>query len=98
MYRSKRSIDMAIEQAKALRYLTIVTELKKGEKNGALWAIGTAIQGHPLPSPFAVRSEWGSRLESIRTRLNSFSDQEQGRPINWGYLQWDLSVRSYYLT
>ena len=57
MHRSKRPIDIAIEQAKALRHHAIVTELKKGGKNGALWVIGTTIQGYLLPSPFVVRGE-----------------------------------------
>ena len=39
----------------------------------------------------------GDQLESTRTRLNSFSDEEKARMINWGYLQCDLSVRSHYI-
>ena len=98
VHRSKRPIDIAIEQTRALRRHAIVTQLVNGEKHGALWGIGTAIQRYPLQSPFVVTSGWRSLLESTRTRLNSFNDQEKGRLVNWGYLQCDLSVRSYYLT
>ena len=97
-HRIKRPIDIAIEQTKALRRHAIVKQLITGEKRGALWTIGTSIQGYPLQSPFAVRNELPTQFESVRTRLNSFNDKENGQLINWGYLQCDLSVRSYYLT
>ena len=97
-HRSKRPIEIAVEQTKALRRHAIVTQLERGEKQGALWTIGTRLGRYPLESPFAVTGEWRSKLEAIRTRLNSFSDEEKGWLINWGYLQCDLSVRSYYLT
>ena len=97
-HRSKRPIDIAVEQTKALRRHTIVTELEQGEKRGALWTIGTRLERYCVKSPFAVRDEWRSELESMRTRLGAFSDEEKGWLINWGYLQCDLSVRSYYLT
>ena len=96
-HRSKRPIEIAVEQTKALRRHAIVTQLERREKQGALWTIGTRLGRYPVESPFAVEGEWRSKLESIRTRLNSFSDQEKGWLINWGYLQCDLAVRSYYL-
>ena len=96
-HRSKRPIEIAVEQTKALRRHAIVTQLERREKQGALWTIGTRLGRYPLESPFAVKGEWRSKLEAIRTRLNSFSDQEKGWLINWGYLQCDLAIRSYYL-
>ena len=96
--RSKRPIDIAMEQTKALRRHAIVTRLASGKQSGALWTIGTPITKYPLQSTFVVDDLWRSRLQSTRTRLNSFSDEEKGRIINWGYLQCDLSVRSYFLT
>lgn len=98
VHRSKRPMDIAIEQTRALRRHAIVTQLVKGEKHGALWGIGTLLERYPLRSPFKVDSGWQSHIESIRTRLNSFSDEEKAILINWGYVQCDLSVRSYYLT
>ena len=97
-HRSKRPIDIAIEQTRALRRHAIVTQLVDGEKHGALWGIGTPLERYPLRSPFPVRSDWYSRVGSMRTRLNSFSDEEKARLINWGYMQCDLAVRSYYLS
>ena len=97
-HRSKRPMDIAIEQTRALRRHAIVTELVQGEKHGAMWGIGTLLERYPLRSPFNVGSGWQSQIESIRTRLNSFSDEEKAILINWGYVQCDLAVRSYYLT
>ena len=96
-HRSKRPIDIAIEQTRALRRHTTVNQLAQREKLGALWGIGTRLERYPLQSPFAVGSGWRSHIESIRTRLNSFSNEEKAILINWGYLQCDLAVRSYYL-
>ena len=97
LHRSKRPIDIAIEQTKALRRSAIVTQFVNGDKRGALWTVGTDIQKYPAQTSFVVGSKWKSDLESTRTRLNSFSDLEKAGLINWGYLQCDLSVRSYYL-
>ena len=72
-------------------------KLQSEERGGAWWAVGTRIQDYPVESPFDVAKGWQAILESTRTRLNSFSDEERARMINWGYLQCDLSVRSYYL-
>lgn len=96
-HRSKRPIDIAVEQTKALRRRAIVEQFEKKAKSGALWTISTAMKRYPKESPFIVSSEWGTLLASTRTRLNSFKDEEKARLINWGYLQCDLAVRSYYL-
>jgi NTE family protein len=37
-------------------------------------------------------------LKNIRTRLNSFSEEEQGDLINWGYALTDAALRKYYFT
>ena len=96
-HRSKRPIEIAVEQTKALRRHALVTQLEAGEKQGALWTIGTRVERYLVESPFAVKGEWRPKLDGIRTRLNAFADEEKGRLINWGYLQCDLSIRSYYL-
>ena len=96
-HRSMRPIQIAAEQTRALRRRDTLRKLQSDEKRGAWWAVGTKIQDYPVESPFGVAEGWRTTLESTRTRLNSFSDEERARMINWGYLQCDLSVRSYYL-
>ena len=36
-------------------------------------------------------------LHSVRTRLNKFSEKEQGHLINWGYALTDAAMRRYLL-
>ena len=96
-HRSMRPIQIAVEQTRALRRRNTLRQLQSEEKRGAWWAVGTRIQDYPVESPFGVTEGWRTVLESTRTRLSSFSEEERARMINWGYLQCDLSVRSYYL-
>ena len=64
--------------------------------HGGQWA--PELQDYTAREPFCRSQKVGdAELESTRTRLNSFSDEERARMINWGYLQCDLSIRSYYL-
>ena len=35
-------------------------------------------------------------MTSMRTRLAAFTEVEQKRLVNWGYIQCDLAVRSSY--
>ena len=96
-HRSMRPIQIAVEQARALRRRDTLRRLQRGGRNGAWWAVGTRIQDYPVECPFDVADGWRSDLEATRTRLNSFSDEEKARMINWGYVQCDLSIRSHYL-
>ena len=96
-HRSMRPILIAVEQTRALRRRDSLTKLQRGERLGAWWAVGTSVQDYPLECPFDIAEGWQSVQESTRTRLNSFSTKEKARMINWGYLQCDLSARSYYL-
>ncbi|MCY4623400.1 MAG: patatin-like phospholipase family protein [Chloroflexi bacterium] len=95
-HRTMRPIAIAVEQTRALRRRDTLRQLENGERQGAWWAVGTRTQAYPVKSPFEVAEGWTALLESTRTRLNSFSDEEKARMINWGYLQCDLSVRSHY--
>ena len=96
-HRTMRPIEIAVEQTRALRRRDTLSQLERGAKRGAWWAVGTRVQDYLVKSPFDVAEGWGAQLESTRTRLNSFSDEEKARMINWGYLQCDLSVRSHYI-
>ena len=34
-------------------------------------------------------------MKDVRTRLNAFSDEEQGQLINWGYAVTDAAMRKF---
>ena len=94
--RIMRPMETSLEQTRALRRQSIVTQFRRGEKTGALWYTNTDVRNYPLKSPLLVMPEWNKALASIRTRLNAFNDTEKSRLINWGYVLCDLSIRSYY--
>jgi len=96
LQRTKRPIDIAVEQSRALRRQDLVGQLENGDKRGAMWTIRTSPVRYPLESPFTIGEGWISRIGAIRTRLNPFSVEEKAMLINWGYLQCDLAIRSYY--
>ena len=94
--RIMRPMETSLEQTRALRRQSIVTQFRRGEKTGALWYTNTDIRNYPLKSPLLIMPEWNKALASIRTRLNAFNDAEKSKLINWGYVLCDLSIRSYY--
>ena len=94
--RTLRPIEIAAEQARALRRHDIVTKLIEGSKKGCLWTASTDLRNYPIQSPFQVDDKWPPQLSSMRTRLNSFSTEEKSRLVNWGYIQCDLAIRSYH--
>jgi NTE family protein len=91
----RRVIDTATEQDRALRRTILMNDFLGGQRMGALWRIGTDITKFSVDCPFPVHPDWRFYLAAIRTRLNSFSDDEVGHLVNWGYLMSDLAVRSY---
>ena len=94
--RATRPISAAVEQTRALRIIELMKDLKGGAKNGALWMVSTKPTSYEVESPFAIAKEWPETLGQIRTRLNKFKEDEQKRLVNWGYIQADLAIRSYY--
>jgi NTE family protein len=101
----------ALWPKQALRVLDIATDQSRGMRKRLLFAecgadgrvaIYSGIDSDPAkyPAPQILKADPAliTELARIRTRLNPFSDQEQGRLINWGWLMMDTAVRSYLLT
>ncbi len=82
------TLDILLDQVHSLRMRHLVEELKKGTRAGAFWGIGTPIGDYQLQAHGkqpAIDGALTSSLCRIRTRLNAFTPEEQGRLINWGY-------------
>ena len=94
--RVMRPMLSTLEQTRALRRRYLMEELLSGKKRGALWTIKTDTKRYTAESGFQVADEWGEKLAAIRTRLSKFAREEQCRLVNWGYIQSDLAVRSYF--
>lgn len=102
-----RVLDIVSEQTRALRRRKLMDDFKQtqhegsgdpgpGEarKKGTYWGIRTRIDAYGVPA-LTHDNARTAELMNIRTRLNEFTAQEQGRLINWGYALTDAAMRKY---
>lgn len=88
-----RVLGIITEQTRALRRRRLVDDF--AHRAGAYWGIQTRIAGYAASPVLAKDNSLTAGLAKIRTRLNPFSDEEQGRLINWGYALADAAIRTY---
>ena len=88
-----RVMDIALNQALALRKRVIIDAFKHGQR-GSYWGIDTPIADYRTDS-LAVRPEKIRELSAIRTRLDRFQESEQCELINWGYAVCDAALHSH---
>ncbi len=87
--------DILTEQTRALRERWLVEDFKNHVRQGAYWGISTRIAKYGLMDTLTMDNALTQQLDKIRTRLNKFTDEEQGHLINWGYALTDAALRSY---
>jgi NTE family protein len=92
---TRRVLDIAVNQSRALRKRWLIERYTRGERQGAYWGIMTEIDGYKLPTALPVPVETTAALAAIRTRLNPFSEAEQASLINWGYAVCDAAMRKF---
>ncbi len=90
-----RVLDICTEQQRALRKRQLLGELHNGVRKGAYWGIASAIGNYGLADPMSQDSARSRQLAGIRTRLNRFSEEEQGMLVNWGYALADAALRRH---
>lgn len=90
-----RVMDIGLNQALGLRKQILVNALIEKERTGAYWGIGTPVARYKLQTAFGVPAEKTKALSDIRTRLDAFSEREQGELINWGYAVTDTALRTH---
>ncbi len=90
-----RALDIATDQARGLRKRLLLAEAAASNRKVAFAGIDgdptrySAVQNlHAVPS----KIDWMARM---RTRLNPFTEAEQGYLFNWGWLAMDVAMRSY---
>lgn len=100
---SVRVISIITEQTRALRKRTLIDNYKKIDKDGnhleyggAYWGIRCEIDSYGLEDSMVQDNKTTMSLKNIRTRLNAFSNEEQGHLINWGYALADTALRRWY--
>lgn len=92
---ARAALDIATDQSRALRKRAVIADFRAKVRAGAFWGIDTAIGDYGLPDALPCRDDVVLPLAKIRTRLNPFSDEEQGRLINWGYALCDAALRKH---
>jgi NTE family protein len=90
-----RALDVATDQSRALRKRALIDDFRRKERAGAYWGIDTEILAYQPGTTLVCKPERAGPLAAIRTRLNRFSDQEQGELINWGYALTDAALHAY---
>lgn len=90
-----RVLDIVGNQSRALRKRQLVADLIAGRMRGAYWGIATAIGDYGVADALCRDTPVTDALRAIRTRLNPFTDVEQGQLINWGYALCDAALRRY---
>lgn len=100
--RTKRTLDISLEQNRALRKRKLIDDFQRDVRAGTYWGIASSVANYELEQsgrapPIATDNDLTRSLASVRTRLNAFSEEEQGRLINWGYALTDTAMRRYIL-
>lgn len=95
-----RVLDIATDQARGLRKRMLyrareATPDKPAAKPFAYAGIDGDPKDYPASRKLTTNPRLTDGLARLRTRLNPFSDEEQGRLINWGWYMTDLAARSY---
>ena len=88
---STRALDIATDQARGLRKRMLVDAFGRDAKGG-YWGIDTAIADYKVAT-LAVSPPRVEALARIRTRLEPFTETEQGELINWGYALCDAAIK-----
>jgi NTE family protein len=90
-----RALDIATDQSRGLRKRLLAAESGANQQTYAYWSIDGDIAEYGLADQLKCNPGTTKALARVRTRLNRFSDEEQGRLINWGYALCDAAVRRY---
>lgn len=102
LLKTKRTLIIEGEQTRALRKRKLIDDFIDKKMKGTYWGVATCIQSYKLeengfPGPMTEDSDVTKALARVRTRLNKFTDQEQGHLINWGYALTDAALRRHVL-
>ena len=93
-----RVLDIVTEQTRALRKRTLIGDFKANVRKGAYWGITTKIDDYQIVPAFVTDNARTRGLQEIRTRLEHFTEEEQGNLINWGYALADAAMRKHVIS
>jgi NTE family protein len=90
-----RALDIATDQSRGLRKRLLHVECAAQGRKYAYAGIDSDPRDYAAPRVLEANPALTGPLSRMRTRLNPFSDEEQGRLINWGWYMMDLAMRSF---
>lgn len=90
-----RALDIATDQARALRKRYLFAQCIAEGRVPVYSGIDGNPDTYPAQQLIKVAPATIRRLARLRTRLAPFSEEEQSRLINWGWLMTDVAMRSY---
>jgi len=90
-----RALDIATDQARALRKRLLFAECKASGRTPVYAGIDSNPAKYPAAQTLKPDPEVIAALARMRTRLNPFTAEEQGQLINWGWLMMDVAARSF---
>ncbi|MFG1410660.1 patatin-like phospholipase family protein [Xanthobacter sp. VTT E-85241] len=93
-----RALDIATDQARGLRKRLLFARCEAEHRAVAFCGIDGTPAAYPAAQILRADPVLTATLARLRTRLNPFSEQEQGRLINWGWLMMDVALRSFVTT
>jgi NTE family protein len=92
---SMRALHIAINQAHARSKRVLISDYQQGRTKGAYWGITMPISEYGLNDSLPCPLQVTKALSDLRTRLNSFTEDEQCCLINWGYAICDAALRRW---
>ncbi len=92
---ARRTLDITMNQARAVRKRALMDYYKQGQRKGTYWGIATDIRKYELSDSLPCSPQRIAELATLRTRLNHFTEAEQCQLINWGYAVADAAMRRY---
>jgi NTE family protein len=95
--RLTRSYDTAANQALAVRKRWLISMFLAGKMQGTYWGLGSEVENYGLADSKGFSGLALERLTSIRTDLDSFSEDEIAALENHGYALADTAVRKWVL-
>ena len=90
-----RTTNILTEQTRALRRRMLIRRYTADGVGGAYWNIASEIANFGLDDPIVADNDLTRRQRFVRTRLDAFSEEEQGHLINWGYALADTAIRRW---
>lgn len=90
-----RVLDIATDQARGLRKRMLHATRAGTDRSYAYSGIDGDVADFPAPVVLKTDPAITGPLARIRTRLDPFSEEEQGKLINWGWYMTDIALRSF---